>query len=57
MRSVGEVAKPHGPYQPSQSYLLPPSPHDWLPDDQIKGARGIRAFLCDVLPRCEASDR
>jgi len=29
------VSKKFRPYEPSQSYLFPPSPHDWLPKDHL----------------------
>jgi transposase len=29
------VAKTYRPYDPSQSYLLPPSPRDWLPESHL----------------------
>jgi transposase len=29
------VAKTYRPYDPSQAYLFPPSPHDWLPEGHL----------------------
>lgn len=29
------MSKTFRPYEPSQSFLFPPSPHDWLPEDHL----------------------
>ena len=37
------------PYQPEQSYLLPPSPRDWLPDNHLA------LFISDVVDELDVS--
>jgi len=39
------VKRTYRPYEPKQSFLLPPSPLDWLPDGHL--AR----FILDVVER------
>jgi len=44
------VSKTYLPYQPTQSFLLPPSPLDWLPEDHL--AR----FVLDTVGELDLSE-
>jgi len=44
------VSKTYRPYQPTQSFLLPPSPLDWLPEDHL--AR----FVLDTVGELDLSE-
>lgn len=44
------MSKTYLPYQPTQSFLLPPSPLDWLPEDHL--AR----FVMDTVGELDLSD-
>lgn len=41
--------KGYKPWTPLQSYLFPPSPHDWLPDDHLA------TFILDVVQELDIS--
>ena len=44
------MSKTYRPYQPTQSFLLPPSPLDWLPEDHL--AR----FVLDTVGELDLSE-
>jgi transposase len=43
------VTKTYRPYEPEQSFLLPPSPREWLPEDHLA------LFLLDVVKQLDLS--
>ena len=44
------MSKTYRPYQPTQSFLLPPSPLDWLPEDHLS------RFVLDTVAELDLSE-
>lgn len=42
--------KTYRPYSPRQSFLLPPSPQDWLPEEHLA------YFILDVVTHLDLSE-